>query len=62
MTDYYPDAGQHPRAIETCYDPTPLPTRACDWTAARNGYEPGETVGRGCTELAAIEDLIDQEE
>ena len=38
----------------------PIPSRMFDWTATHEGYEPGDPVGRGCTEAEAIEDLLDQ--
>lgn len=52
--------------IETTYDPPPIPTRACDWSAVdRDTYDAdpgshGDVVGRGPTEQAAIDDLLEQ--
>ncbi len=40
----------------------PIPVRSCDWSAVRKGYEPGDRIGRGPTEQAAIADLLEQEE
>ena len=40
----------------------PIPTTRFDWCAAREGYEPGDPIGYGPTEQAAIEELIEQEE
>ena len=47
--------------IITHYDFPPIPVRAFDWSAVRDGYEPGMPVGRGATEQAAIADLIERE-
>jgi hypothetical protein len=38
-----------------------IPDRNFDWSAVRDGYEPGDLVGWGRTEQAAIGDLIDLE-
>jgi len=43
------------------YDPPPIPIRDFDWTALRDGYEPGDPIGRGASEAAAIADLLEQE-
>jgi hypothetical protein len=40
----------------------PIPDRRWDWSAVRDGYEPGDPIGRGPTENAAIRDLLDQED
>lgn len=55
--------------IRTTYYPKPIPTRTFDWCAVRDGYEGpdgdgvgGDPVGYGMTELAAIQDLLDEEE
>jgi len=40
----------------------PVPTRAWDWQATRDGYEPGDPVGQGPTREAAIADLLLWEE
>lgn len=37
----------------------PIPTRAHDWSAVTEDYEPGDPIGYGETEAEAIEDLID---
>ena len=34
--------------------------RRCDWSAMFDGYEPGDPIGRGASELAAIADLQEQ--
>lgn len=47
--------------IVTSYDYPPIPIRDWDWSAIRDGYEPGDPIGRGPTEKAAIDDLLDQE-
>jgi len=39
----------------------PIPDHRWDWSAVRNGYEPGDPIGRGPTEADAIRDLLDQE-
>ncbi len=39
----------------------PIPDRSMDWSAVREGYEAGDHIGRGPTELAAITDLIEKE-
>lgn len=48
--------------IVTTYSPPPIPVRCHDWTATREGYEPGEPLGSGATEQEAIDDLREQEE
>lgn len=50
-----------PRIITEHIRP-PIPVRHCDWTATRDGYEPGDPIGYGATPEEAIEDLLDQEE
>lgn len=40
----------------------PIPTDKFDWQAMRDGYEPGDPVGVGSTEQAAIDDLTAQED
>lgn len=47
--------------IITYYDPKPIPLRRYDWSAARDGYEPGDPIGWGATEAEAIEDLMERE-
>lgn len=39
----------------------PIPQRGEDWSAVRDGYEPGNPIGRGRTEAEAISDLKEQE-
>lgn len=48
--------------IVTSFVNPPVPYRHFDWQAVRDGYEPGCFIGRGATEQAAIDDLIEQEE
>jgi hypothetical protein len=38
----------------------PVPSRAFDWQATLDSYEPGDPVGRGPTRKAAVDDLIEQ--
>lgn len=35
----------------------PVPSRQFDWSATEDGHEPGDAVGYGATEDAAIADL-----
>lgn len=48
-------------SIRTEFIYPPIPLRSWDWSAVRDGYEPGDPQGFGATEAAAIADLIDQE-
>lgn len=50
------------RRIVTEYVCPPIPMREHDWSAVREDYEPGDLIGWGPTEAAAIEDLMDQED
>lgn len=36
----------------------PIPIRSFDWSAVRDGYEPGCRIGTGATEQEAIDDLL----
>ena len=47
------------KVITTFVDP-PIPLRDFDWQAYEPGYEPGDALGHGATEQAAIDDLLDQ--
>jgi hypothetical protein len=47
--------------IHTNFDYPPIPIRSMDWSAYRDGYEPGCLIGRGPTKDAAITDLLEQE-
>ena len=38
----------------------PIPVRTCDWSAVIDGYDEGDPIGRGPTEMAAISDLLYQ--
>lgn len=40
----------------------PIPSRQFDWSAVRDGYEPGALIGWGATEALAIEDLLAAED
>jgi hypothetical protein len=48
--------------IITEHEPKPIPTRDMDWSAVRDGYEGGDSIGYGRTEQDAIGDLIEKEE
>lgn len=48
--------------ILTTHEFPPIPVRDMDWSAVRDGYEPGCPIGRGPTEADAIADLIEQEQ
>lgn len=50
-----------PDRIITTHHPPPIPLRSMDWSAARDGYEPGDPIGYGATEEEAIEDLMERE-
>ena len=50
------------RKIITEFIYPPIPDGRWDWVAIRDGYEPGDMIGRGPTEADAIRDLIAQEE
>ena len=47
--------------IVTDYWAKPIPTSAYDWSAVRDGYEPGCPIGYGASEAEAIADLLEQE-
>jgi hypothetical protein len=49
-------------SVVTSYECPPIPTRAYDWMATRDGYDPGDPIGHGATEDQAIADLVEQEE
>lgn len=51
-----------PQRIETHFDMKPIPDRNHDWSACREGYEPGDPLGYGETEREAIINLLDLEE
>jgi len=48
-------------SIITVYDYPPIPVRQFDWSAVREGYEPGMPIGRGRTEAEAVAELIELE-
>jgi len=47
--------------IRLVFENPPIPQRVLDWSATRDGYEPGDPVGRGATPEAALADLFDWE-
>ncbi len=47
--------------VQPHYDPKPIPIRTFDWTAFREGYEPGDPLGHGKTASEAIADLYERE-
>jgi hypothetical protein len=52
-----------PVRIVTHYDPSPIPDRSMDWSAVDDhsyGGAPGDKIGYGATEQAAIDDLREQ--
>lgn len=48
-------------AIRVTYDPPPIPLRHCDYSAVREGYEPGWPIGYGATAAMATASLLDAE-
>lgn len=46
--------------IITTYEPKPSHIRTLDWHAMTDSYEPGDPIGYGDTEKAAITDLKNQ--
>ena len=54
------------RKIVTSFVYPPIPIRSCDWAAYFDDDEPDDDgnmmVGRGATEQAAIQDLLDLSE
>jgi hypothetical protein len=46
--------------VKTTYNPKYTPE--LDWEACLDGYEPGDPLGLGSTEQAAIEDLMSKME
>jgi hypothetical protein len=48
--------------IKTHFVYPPIPVRNYDWMASFGSYEPGNLVGYGLTEEAAIADLLNQVE
>lgn len=48
------------RKIRTSFDYPPIPIRSADWSAVVDGYDEGDPIGRGATELEAITDLLEQ--
>jgi hypothetical protein len=47
-----------PSVVRTEFIHPPIPTRNCDWQAVLDGYEPGDPIGHGSTEAAAVRDLM----
>ena len=48
------------RTVRTNFAYPPIPVRSFDWEATEPDYEPGDPLGYGRTEQAAIEALLDQ--
>ena len=46
--------------IHTAYDMAPIPIRDWDWVATLDGYQGGDPVGNGETEIEAVADLLEQ--
>jgi len=46
--------------IVTHYEHPPIPSGAFDWAATFDCYEPGDLIGRGPTEAAAVLSLEEQ--
>lgn len=46
--------------IITEFECPPIPSRAFDWCAVTDDYEPGAPIGYGATEAEAIADLKQQ--
>lgn len=46
--------------IVTSHNRPPIPDREYDWSAVTDDYEPGDPIGNGETEEAAILNLIGQ--
>ena len=51
---------QSDRKIVTSHDYPPVPSRAYDWSAHYDNYEPGDAIGYGRNEQEAINDLLEQ--
>ena len=50
------------KKIITVNDPPPIPLRDFDWCALRDDYEPGDPLGHGLSESAAVSDLLTKEQ
>lgn len=46
--------------IQTEHVFPPIPVRTMDWSAVTDNYDLGHPIGRGATEQAAIDDLMEQ--
>jgi hypothetical protein len=46
--------------VRTSNDRPPIASREYDWSAVDDNYEPGDLIGHGSTEDAAIADLVKQ--
>lgn len=46
--------------IETRHIRPPSPTAKFDWQATLDNYDPGDPIGYGETEAAAVADLFDE--
>jgi len=51
-----------PRNIVVTHVYPPIPLRQFDYSAVRDGYEPGDPIGYGKTAFDAERDLIETEE
>lgn len=49
-----------PASVVTEVWKKPIPTRAFDWSATLEGYEPGDPIGHGSTQSMALMDLSRQ--
>ena len=49
------------RDIRLTFENPPIPSRIMDWSATRDGYEPGDLIGRGETPEEALADLLEYE-
>lgn len=45
--------------VNTVFEYPPIPDRNFDWSATFDGYDEGDFIGRGRTEMAAVLDLFD---
>lgn len=50
------------RKIITEFVCPPIPVRVFDWSAVRDGYEPGDPLGWGESAADAVRDLVKQEQ
>lgn len=50
----------HGHEIKTSFDKPPIPTTSHDWSAVLGGYDAGDPIGYGFTEIEAITNLLNQ--